>query len=74
MGVRDAEVGDLDQALDPLALADQDVRRLDVAVHDPGLVRGLQRGEQRPKTGGSTQWKWLNASTTPPLRGTRSVP
>ena len=41
-GVRDAEVGDLDQALDPAALADQDVGRLHVAVHDPGRVRGGQ--------------------------------
>ena len=38
MGVRDAEVGDLHQALDPRALADEDVRRLHVAVHDAGTV------------------------------------
>ena len=42
-GVRDPEVGDLDQALDPAALADEDVGRLHVAVHDPRRVGGGER-------------------------------
>ncbi|CAB4925629.1 unannotated protein [freshwater metagenome] len=41
-GVRDAEVGDLDQALEPVALTHEHVAGLHVPVHDPGGVRGHQ--------------------------------
>jgi hypothetical protein len=37
-GVRDAEVGDLDDA----SGGEQQVARLDVPVHQPGLVRRMQ--------------------------------
>ena len=43
--VRDAEVGDLH----PPAPVDQDVGRLDVAVHDPGLVGGDQAVGRLPQ-------------------------
>ena len=49
---REPEVGQQRAQLAAAAL-EQDVGRLDVAVHEPGLVRGLQRvGDQRHDAGG----------------------
>jgi hypothetical protein len=42
-GLGQPEVGDLD----PAVVGDEDVLGLDVAVHDPGAVRGGERGDDR---------------------------
>ena len=42
------EVGQVDVLVVALA-AEQDVGRLDVAVHQPALVRGVERRRDRPR-------------------------
>ena len=46
-GSDQAEVGDLDRAALLAGVADEHVLRLDVPVHQPGTVRGGERGEHR---------------------------
>ena len=47
------------------------------SVQDAAAIRRLAaivRGHAAPSAMGSTQWKWLQAITSPPLAGMRSLP
>ena len=51
------------------------VPKLRISWPRPGIrwastfaTKWIDRGDSKPNTGGSIQWKWLTASTTPPVR------